>query len=238
MTNGTTQRYFLGISLAAMATLMLELTLTRVFSVTMWYHFAFMAISLALFGLGAGAIYLYLWPERFPVEKLESQSSRWMLLFAATLPVIFATIIRIPFDGGISWQSFRQLTYIYILSAIPFLLGGMAISLAFRHRSQVISRVYFYDLVGAGLGCALTLVLLTVDPRAPGDRGDLRRGGGGRADLWLAPAQLAPDRFWRPGLFGPASGLGRPPGPLPDQPGQGRGRSHPAGPGLRAVEQL
>ncbi len=168
MTNGTTQRYFLGISLAAMATLMLELTFTRVFSVTMWYHFAFMAISLALFGLGAGAIYLYLWPERFPAEKLESQSSRWMLLFAASLPVIFAAIIRIPFDGGISWQSFRQLTYIYILAAIPFLLGGMAISLAFRHRSQVISRVYFYDLVGAGLGCALTLVLLTFVPAPQG----------------------------------------------------------------------
>ncbi len=168
MTNGTTHRYFLGISLAAMATLMLELTFTRVFSVTMWYHFAFMAISLALFGLGAGAIYLYLWPERFPAEKLESQSSRWMLLFAASLPVIFAAIIRIPFDGGISWQSFRQLTYIYILAAIPFLLGGMAISLAFRHRSQVISRVYFYDLVGAGLGCALTLVLLTFVPAPQG----------------------------------------------------------------------
>ncbi len=168
MTNGTTQRYFLGISLAAMATLMLELTLTRVFSVTMWYHFAFMAISLALFGLGAGAIYLYLWPERFPVEKLESQSSLWMLAFAASLPVIFGIIIRIPFGGGISWLSFRQLTYIYILAAIPFLLGGMAIALAFRHRSQVISRVYFYDLVGAGLGCALTLLLLTFVPAPQG----------------------------------------------------------------------
>jgi hypothetical protein len=151
-----------------MATLMLELTLTRIFSVTMWYHFAFMAISLALFGLGAGAIYLYLWPERFPAEKLESQSSRWMLLFSATLPLIFAIIIRIPFGGGMSWQSFRQLTYIYILAAIPFLLGGMAISLAFRHRSQVISRVYFYDLVGAGLGCALTLLLLTLVPAPQG----------------------------------------------------------------------
>ena len=168
MTNGTTQRYFLGISLAAMATLMLELTLTRVFSVTMWYHFAFMAISLALFGLGAGAIYLYLWPERFPAEKLESQSSLWMLAFAASLPVIFGIIIRIPFGGGISWLSFRQLTYIYILAAIPFLLGGMAIALAFRHRSQVISRVYFYDLVGAGLGCALTLLLLTFVPAPQG----------------------------------------------------------------------
>jgi hypothetical protein len=161
-------RYFTAIGLTAMATLMLELTLTRIFSVTMWYHFAFMAISLALFGLSVGAIYLYLWPKRFPAERLEPQSSAWMLAFAVTLPIIFAAIIRIPFDGGISWTSFRQLTVIYILAAIPFLLGGMAISLAFRHRSAWIDRVYFYDLVGAGIGCGLTLLLLNLLPAPEG----------------------------------------------------------------------
>jgi hypothetical protein len=161
-------RYFTAIGLTAMATLMLELTLTRIFSVTMWYHFAFMAISLALFGLSAGAIYLYLWPKRFPVERLEPQSAAWMLAFAVTLPLVFAAIIRIPFDGGISWTSFRQLTLIYILAAIPFLLGGMAISLAFRHRSAWIDRVYFFDLVGAGIGCGLTLLLLNLLPAPEG----------------------------------------------------------------------
>ena len=59
-------RYFSAIGLTAMATLMLELILTRIFSVTMWYHFAFMAISLALFGLSAGAIYLYLSAQTLP----------------------------------------------------------------------------------------------------------------------------------------------------------------------------
>ncbi len=161
-------RYFSAIGLTAMATLMLELILTRIFSVTMWYHFAFMAISLALFGLSAGAIYLYLWPKRFPAEKLEIQSSAWMLAFATTLPLLFAIIIRVPFDGGISWHSFRQLTLIYILAAIPFLLGGMSISLAFRHRSAVVDRVYFSDLVGAGIGCALTLLLLNLLPAPEG----------------------------------------------------------------------
>jgi hypothetical protein len=158
------RRYFFAIAFAAMATLMLELTLTRIFSVTMWYHFAFMAISLALFGLAVGSIYLYLWPERFPVAKVEAQSSRWMMAFAVTLPLLFAVVLRIPFDGDISWQSFGQLSLIYILAALPFLLGGMAISLAFRHRSEFIDRVYFADLTGAGIGCALTLLLLTFVP--------------------------------------------------------------------------
>ncbi|MEZ4637769.1 MAG: hypothetical protein R2856_22905 [Caldilineaceae bacterium] len=161
-------RYFTAIGLTAMSTLMLELILTRIFSVTMWYHFAFMAISLALFGLSAGASLPLPVAQTLPAEALESQSSAWMLAFAATLPLIFAVIIRIPFDGGISWHSFRQLTLIYILAAIPFLLGGMAISLAFRHRSAVIDRVYFSDLVGAGIGCALTLLLLNVLPAPEG----------------------------------------------------------------------
>ncbi len=158
------RRYFSAIALTAMATLMLELTLTRIFSVTMWYHFAFMAISLALFGLALSSLYLFLWSDRFPADKVERQSSQWMLAFAVALPLVFAAIIRIPFDGDISWQSFGQLTLIYILAAIPFLLGGMAIALAFRHRSQWIDRVYFADLAGAGVGCALTLVLLTFVP--------------------------------------------------------------------------
>ena len=154
------RRYFFAIALTAMATLMLELTLTRIFSVTMWYHFAFMAISLALFGLALSSLYLFLWADRFPAEKVERQSSQWMLAFALALPLAFAVIIRIPFEGDISWQSFFQLSAIYVLAAIPFLLGGMAIALAFRHRSQWIDRVYFADLVGAGIGCALTLALL------------------------------------------------------------------------------
>lgn len=158
------RRYFFAIAFTAMATLMLELTLTRIFSVTMWYHFAFMAISLALFGLALSSLYLFLWSNRFPAEKVERQSSQWMLAFAVALPFVFAAIIRIPFEGDISWRSFAQLTAIYVLAAVPFLLGGMAIALAFRHRSQWIDRVYFADLAGAGVGCALTLVLLTFVP--------------------------------------------------------------------------
>ena len=42
-----------------MATLLLELSLTRIFSVVFYYHLAFLAISIALFGLGAGGVFSY-----------------------------------------------------------------------------------------------------------------------------------------------------------------------------------
>jgi hypothetical protein len=50
-----------GVFTVSLATLMLELTLTRLFSATMFYHFAFLAISLALFGSGASGVFCT-WP--------------------------------------------------------------------------------------------------------------------------------------------------------------------------------
>ncbi len=56
---------YFGLFSVAMATLMYEILLTRIFSVTMWYHFAFMAISIAMFGMTVGAIIVYLFPNYF-----------------------------------------------------------------------------------------------------------------------------------------------------------------------------
>ena len=53
------QQLYLGIALTTLATLLLELSLTRIFSVVFFYHFAFLAISVALFGLGAGGLFSY-----------------------------------------------------------------------------------------------------------------------------------------------------------------------------------
>src|SRR5260370_174200 len=53
-------RIYLGVGLTTLAALLLELSLTRIFSVVFYYHFAFLAISIALFGLGVGGVFSYL----------------------------------------------------------------------------------------------------------------------------------------------------------------------------------
>ena len=58
-------RTYLGLFFVALATVMYEIVLTRIFSVTMWYHFAFVAISVAMFGMTVGAILIYLKPAVF-----------------------------------------------------------------------------------------------------------------------------------------------------------------------------
>ena len=63
---------FAGLVLITLSTLMYEIVLTRIFSVTMWYHFAFVAISVALFGLTAGALLVHLLPGSLPRRRRAS----------------------------------------------------------------------------------------------------------------------------------------------------------------------
>ena len=60
---------YAGLFMVTLSTLMYEIGLTRIFSVTMWYHFAFVAISVALFGMTIGALIVHYWPQRFPDEN-------------------------------------------------------------------------------------------------------------------------------------------------------------------------
>src|SRR5436305_6648472 len=91
-------RHYLGIFLLSLATLLLELSLTRVLSVALWYHFGFLVISTALLGFGASGVVLALWAnlrERIPLDRALTVLS---LLFGVVTVISFWTMQRIPFD--------------------------------------------------------------------------------------------------------------------------------------------
>ena len=83
---------YLCVGLTSLATLLFELSLTRIFSVVFYYHFAFLAISIALFGLGVGGVLSYVvagW--RAPLAyKLGALSLANTALIAIALAVILA----------------------------------------------------------------------------------------------------------------------------------------------------
>src|SRR5450756_580368 len=85
MTTPSTPRVPLSLLLAvgclSAAILVVELTLTRVFSVTMFYHFAFLAISIAMFGLSAAAVFIYVTPHLHPIGEVGRQLQRYAALF-------------------------------------------------------------------------------------------------------------------------------------------------------------
>src|SRR3954467_6680085 len=84
-------KFHAGLFLTTLSLLNLELLLTRIFSVTMWYHFAFMAISLAMFGLAAGAVLVELLPKKSANETL----ARTALLFSLSSAICFVAQLYI-----------------------------------------------------------------------------------------------------------------------------------------------
>ena len=75
-----------GVSFIAMAMLLLEVVLTRLFSVSMFYHFAFMVVSISLFGLAVSGTFIYMKPERFPAHRSGEQLALAAMLFAIAVP--------------------------------------------------------------------------------------------------------------------------------------------------------
>jgi hypothetical protein len=69
---------------AAAITLMLQIIKTRIISVVSWYHLAFFVISIVMFGLTAGAAFVYLRRERFRPERLSYDLTVATLAFALT----------------------------------------------------------------------------------------------------------------------------------------------------------
>ncbi|MCA9974083.1 MAG: hypothetical protein KC425_27915 [Anaerolineales bacterium] len=157
----------LGILLTSLAVLTLEITFTRVFSVLMRYHFAFMVISLALLGSGAAGVWLYLGERRFPAHQTPARLTLLALLFAFGTVLAFWLYLQVPFrfddisKQGFSWPMAGWLALIYLLLSLPFLLGGAVIALAISRFSQAVGRVYSYDLIGASLGCVVSVLALS-----------------------------------------------------------------------------
>jgi hypothetical protein len=147
--------------LVSMSVILLELALTRLFSATMHYHYAFMAISLALFGSGASGVAIYLARERLAGASGGPLGLASRTASAGALAAIAALLVALylpPGQGG--GADVARFTLLYAACAAPFFLLGSAITLAIVARAAVIGRLYLFDLGGAAAGCLLLVPLL------------------------------------------------------------------------------
>ena len=152
---------FLGIALVSLATLVLELTLTRLFSATMFYHFAFLAISLALFGSGASGVALYVTRPSLDEARTPRLLAAFSALFAVSTVVALVVILSHPLNPAAPGpKTLGSLAWIYGAAALPFFFSGCVITLAITVWAREISRLYLYDLAGAAGGCLLLVPTL------------------------------------------------------------------------------
>ncbi len=144
---------YLGVALTALATIVLELALSRIFSVVFYYHFAFLAISIALFGLGAGGLFSYAFRGR--PDRLFHRLG--LLAAANSFCVVVALSFTLSRRGDLHTTT---LALVYLMSAVPFFLAGTIISTALAETVERVNRVYLFDLIGAATGCLLLVPLL------------------------------------------------------------------------------
>src|SRR5947209_5324324 len=99
-----------GVALTSFASLLLELGLTRLFSVVLFYHYAFLAISVALLGLGTGGVFAYLrrdWLLRWDTRRLATEIS---LTCSAAVVVILEVILHTPVSLDMTRSNFLRLS--------------------------------------------------------------------------------------------------------------------------------
>ena len=139
---------------------MTELALTRIFSVTMYYHFAFLAISIALFGLSASGVAVYLARRRLTTFDVGVLLSATALAHALATLVALACLVRIRVGLNYSPENLGLMLAIYALAALPFFTGGSVMSIAFTRMADRINVLYAADLIGAATGCLVLIPLL------------------------------------------------------------------------------
>jgi hypothetical protein len=149
-----------GIAAVSAALLMTELALTRIFSVTMYYHFAFLAISIALFGLSASGVLVYLLRRRLTAFATQPLLTAGAVAHGAATLIALAGLVRIRVGLNYSPENLALMLAIYALAALPFLTGGAVISLAFARLADRINLLYAADLLGAAAGCLVLIPLL------------------------------------------------------------------------------
>ena len=157
---GISSRDLAAVALTSAALLITELALTRIFSVVMYYHFAFLAISIALFGLSASGVVAYVARRRLDRIATAPLLARQSVIHAAATLVALFVLVRLRVGLNYSPRNLELMLIIYAAAALPFFTGGLVITLAVARFAARINAVYAADLSGAAAGCLVLLPLL------------------------------------------------------------------------------
>ena len=156
------RKTYVGVFLVALATLVLEILLTRITSVVAWYHLAFFVISLAMLGMTAGAVIVFVRPQTFSDEQVPRRATQGCLALAATAPLAVAVALMIPLQPITSAEGFMSMLGYGGALAVPFTISGVVLTLVLTRAGLPPGKVYGVDLVGAAAGCGLVIPLLDV----------------------------------------------------------------------------
>ena len=143
-----------------------EILLMRVLSIVQWHHFAYMIISLALLGYGASGTFIALFRKSLERNFAYAYTAS-ALLFSVAMLASFIAAQRVPFNAlEVVWHpgELLLLSTIYLIFFVPFFFAACCIGMAFTCWGEHASRIYFFDLFGAGFGAVLVIGALFILP--------------------------------------------------------------------------
>jgi hypothetical protein len=154
--------FLLGLFLLCASTLMYEVVLTRLLSVTCWYYLAFVSVSMAMFGMTAGALSIQLRPDWFTEGLIRRRLAQSAMATAVAMPVSLVTMLAIPVDVSLALQTVFTFVLFSAVISVPFFFSGVGVCISLTRSPFAMGRVYFTDLAGASLGCLASVLLLSL----------------------------------------------------------------------------
>lgn len=145
---------------SAFLTLALEVFYTRLFSALFWRNAAFAILSLAMLGIGASGVLVYLAPRWFPERRVKGQLPWLLLSFGASIAVSYFWVLSLSAARYDAMQPLESYVALVGAGLLPFFFGGLVLSVVFTHAADRIASLYRIDLVGASLGAVLVLPAL------------------------------------------------------------------------------
>ncbi|MGB2876837.1 MAG: hypothetical protein WBB97_02250 [Dehalococcoidales bacterium] len=146
---GTRWILLIGVFLISFSMLAFEITLSRLLSVLILYHYVFAIVSLALLGLGLGGIFVYLFRPRIP-EPEKRFGTLALLASFISLAIPLSVILMVQI--GYLDSALNSILFYCVLLFFPFFFTGILLAEVFRTFPEISARVYGADLVGAALG--------------------------------------------------------------------------------------
>jgi len=134
-----TWRLPLVIAIISCASLLLELALTRLFSVVLFYHFAFLAISVALLGLGAGGVFAHIFRHRLSRWTVDQLGGVLLSANALVILGMLEVVLHSAVSLNLELRNFEKLSLLYIAAAIPFFITGLLFSIVFARESEQVA---------------------------------------------------------------------------------------------------
>ena len=144
--------------------MMQELATARVLSVALPSHYAFVAISVAMFGIGLGGLLVFLLPNTFRADRVDRQAVAYLACFGVAAAVADFAFLHLHVVQALSWAGFVTLSAAYIVLAVPFLCAGLCIAILMTHFARRMATLYAADLLGAALGCGAAVAVLGMVP--------------------------------------------------------------------------